>query len=64
VIHLKGIGKSFSSGNDLGNFTQVPPEVFMDPAKRKAIIGVMGDKLLNPFVLAFIQCKKPIVVQV
>lgn len=64
VVLLKGLGPSFSSGNDLGNFTLVPPEVFMDQEKRREIITTMGQRLLLPFVEAFINCKKVIVAQV
>lgn len=63
LIILKGNGKSFSSGNDLSNFTLFP-ELIGDEELKKEVITLMGNQLLYPFVDSFIRCKKTIIAMV
>jgi len=63
VITLKGTGKSFTSGNDLQNFTLFP-ELLTNPQLKREVITMMGNELLYGFVNSFINCKKPIIAMV
>jgi len=54
VLYITGTGKYFSSGNDLSNFSQIPPEGL----KKLAYDGRVR---LQSFVDAFIKYPKPIV---
>jgi len=54
VFVLTGAGNFYSSGNDLANFTNIPPE---GPAK----LAADGHILLKSFVQAFINFPKPLV---
>ena len=51
---LRGTGEYYSSGNDLGNFANIPPEGPQKMAKD-------GEKVLKKFVASFIDFDKPLI---
>ena len=53
-VVLRGTGDYYSSGNDLGNFANIPPEGVQKMAKD-------GEKVLKKFVASFIDFDKPLV---
>lgn len=53
-VVLRGTGDYYSSGNDLGNFANIPPEGPQKMAKD-------GEKVLKKFVGSFIDFDKPLV---
>ncbi len=57
AVMMTGAGAYFSSGNDLANFINIPPE---GPTKMAADASVV----LENFVNAFVRLKKPLVAAV
>ena len=53
-VVLRGTGEYYSSGNDLGNFANIPPEGPQKMAKD-------GEKVLKKFVASFIDFDKPLI---